>query len=76
MLTYEGNHELVGVLFHVTSFRIVSIKPKAHWYTVELSFLRELELPGLEYSWEDICKVSFQQRFVPPVFSELGDPAR
>ena len=76
MLTYEGNHELVGVLFHLTSFSIVGAKPKAHWYNVELSFLQELELPGLEYSWEDICKVSFQQRFVPPVFSELGDPAR
>ena len=71
MLTYEGNHELVGVLFHITSFSIVGRKPRAHWYSVELSFLQELELPGLEYSWADILKVSADQRLVAPVFTEL-----
>ena len=71
MMTYEGNRELVGVLFHITSFRTLGITPKAHWYNVELSFLKELELPGLEYSWADVLKVSFDQRSVAPVFSEV-----
>ena len=71
MLTYEVNHELVGVLLHITSFRIVGRMPRAHWYNVELSFLQELELPGLEYSWADILKVSFDQRFVAPALSEV-----
>ncbi len=65
-LTYAGCHEIVGVAFNIVHIAEVLALPKASWLNLEISWLPELELGGLHFTWDDILAESTAKKAVDP----------
>ena len=64
-ITYEGQHQLVGVILHVVHASQLFHMPKACGIAAEPVWVPELELDPNE-SWEVIQERSSSMRYVPP----------
>jgi hypothetical protein len=64
-LTYEGEHFICGVAFHVVHALEIMQAPKNAWYNCDSGWLPSLEL-NPEYSWEAILEEGSKRRHEAP----------
>lgn len=64
-LTYEGDHRILGVLFHVTKVADFLALKRDAFASVEPEFLNDLEFDPAA-SWDDIQRHSWEKRYYIP----------
>ena len=74
-LTYEGDHRVLGVLWHLVHINDVILhRDKSEWFNIEPAFLKELELQPTT-SWDKILAFSKQEKDREPLYPAAVDPA-